>query len=399
MPHVPGSEAARARAIKRHLWSERQRFVVTCPLGVEALLAAEVAALAGVAGVSVRPGGAVFDAPFDTLYAALLRLRLAESLRVVLLDNAAAGSFPMLFDHLTRVNWSLWLPERCAITARVVSRRSRLRDREGLEQALRGALRRHGVDPDAADGPPMTLHLRLEHDRVSAALDLGGALYRRAGDKWVSRATIRETTAAALVAVAERAAGDAPSDLVFDPFCGSGTLLAESLELALGLDAGRRRRPPFEASPAWNAGRFRQAERDSAAEGRGGQPAAHVGSDADPGAVAIARRNLGAAGLLEHARLEVARAQALDLAEIASEHEAQRPLLLSNPPYGKAATAIGAPPDELLLGVLSRARGWRFALLYPDADVLSQHPGIDVEQRSPVVTGGLRNAVILGSVR
>jgi 23S rRNA G2445 N2-methylase RlmL len=399
MAHLPRSDAARARAIKRHLWGAPQRFVATCPLGVETLLAAEVAALEGVAGVSVRPGGAVFDAPFDTVYAALLRLRLAESLRVVLIDSAAAGTFPMLFDQLTRVRWSLWLPERCAVTARVVSRRSRLRDAPGLERALLSALRRQSLDPHAADGPPMTLHLRLEHDRAAVALDLGGPLYRRAGDKWVSRTTIRESTAAALVRfAAERRDDGLAADLVLDPFCGSGTLLAESLELALGLAAGRRRRPPFEASPAWSAGRFRHEQRAAATDGAA-PPAAHLGSDADPAAVLVARRNLEAAGLLEHAELEVRRAQELDLDAIAQGQRASRPLLLSNPPYGRAAAALGASPDELLLGVLRRARGWRFALLFPDPGALAQQPGIDVEQRLPMVTGGLRNALILGSVR
>jgi hypothetical protein len=96
--------------------------------------------------------------------------------------------------------------------------------------------------------------------------------------------------------------------------------------------------------------------------------------------------------------LDVTRAQALDLPAIARAYGAERPLLLSNPPYGKAATAIGAPPDELLRDVLAHARGWRFALLFPAPDVLAHHPGITVEQRLPVVTGGLRNALVLGIV-
>ena len=405
MPNVPSSDAARLRAIKRQVWPRRQRFVATCALGVEALLADEVTALDGVDEVATRPGGAVFDAPFDTLYAALLRLRLAESLRVVLAADTAAGTFPMLFDQLTRLRWSLWLPQRCALTVRVVSRSSRLRDQEGLEQALRGALRHHGLDPDATDSPRMTVHLRLEHDRASVALDLGGALYRRAGDKWVSRTTIRETTAAALVTAARPPAGRrteaaaAAPDLLLDPFCGSGTLLAEALEMALGLAAGRRRQPPFATSPAWKPERYRHAQRLHAADPAAAPQATYLGSDADAGAIAIARRNLGAAGLAPHVRLDVARAQALDLPAIATAHAAERPLLLSNPPYGKAATAIGAPPDELLRDVLSHATGWRFALVFPDPDVLAGHPRIAVEQRLPVVTGGLRNALVLGTVR
>ncbi len=397
MPHVPSSDAARLRAIKRHVWPVRQRFVATCALGLEPLLTEDVGGLDDVGRVAARPGGVTFEAPFDTLYQALLGLRLAESLRVVLADGLAAGSFPMLFDQLTRVRWSLWLPGRSALTVRVRSRGSRLRDDEGLERALRGALQRHGLDAEADGAPPMTLHLRLEHDRAAVALDLGGPLYRRAGDKWVSRTTIRETTAAALA----RLGATHEADLVLDPFCGSGTVLAEVLELTLGLAPGRRRRPPFAASPAWKPERDRQARRSW--EARWAQATAraarYLGGDVDEKAVAVARRNLDTAGLGEHVELLAGAAQALDLAALARQHGAQRPLLLTNPPYGKAATAVGAPPDELLRDVLSHAPGWRFALLFPEPDVLAQHPRIAVERRLPVVTGGMRNAIVVGRVR
>jgi len=396
MPHVPSSDVARTRAIKRYVWARDQRFVATCALGVEPLLAVEVAALPAAASVTQRPGGVVFDAPFDSLYPALLTLRTAESLRVVLATSVAATTYPMLHDQLTRVRWSLWLPERCALTVRVVSRASRLRDAAGLEHALRGALRRHGIEPDADDAPPFTVHLRIEQDRASTSLDLGGALYRRSGDKWVSRTTIRETTAAALV----RHADITGADLVLDPFCGSGTLLAEALEATLGVPAGRRRTPPFAASPAWKIERARHASRlFGAAETEAVSPPPVLGRDADERAVAITRRNLEAAELLEHVALETGRAQDLDLAALARDAGATAPLLLSNPPYGKAATSLGAPPDELLRDVLSNASGWRFALLFPAPDVLANHPKVQVEQRLPVVTGGLRNAFVLGSVR
>ncbi len=395
MPHVPSSDAARTRAIKRYVWARDQRFVATCALGVEPLLTAEVAALPGAAALAPRPGGVVFDAPFDTLYHALLTLRTAESLRVVLAASVAATTYPMLHDQLTRVRWSLWLPERCALAVRVVSRASRLRDAAGLEHALRGALRRHGIDCDADDdAPPFTVHLRIEQDRASTALDLGGALYRRSGDKWVSRTTIRETTAAALV----RHANVPHADLVLDPFCGSGTLLAEALEAALGLLPGRRRTPPFTASPAWRPERARHASRQLGAPPTASPPRM-LGRDADERAVAITRRNLESAGLLEHVTLETGRAQNLDLAALAQGAAATAPLLLSNPPYGKAATSLGAPPDELLRDVLSNAAGWRFALLFANPDVLANHPKVQIEQRLPVVTGGLRNAFVLGSVR
>lgn len=395
MTHRPTSDAARARAIKRHLWAQPQRFVATCALGVEPLLLDEVRALDLVASTATRPGGVVFDAPFDALYQALLALRCAESLRVVLVDNVAASTHPMLFDQLGRARWSLWLPERASLTVRVASHGSRLRDRSALEATLRDVLGRHGVTHDV-DAPPQQLHLRLERDRASVSLDVGGALYRRSGDKWVSKTTIRESTAAALVAAASAALPE--SDLVLDPFCGSGTLLSESLEAQLGLPAGRRREPPFATAPAWKSERARHADRQLQARRCDTSPV-HLGYDIDARTLAVARRNLDQAGLSDRVELGEAPVQSLDLDAIAARHGARRALLLSNPPYGRGAVAVGADPDLLLRELVARARGWSFALLYPDADALAGLAGVVLVQRTAIVTGGLRNTLVLGRVQ
>lgn len=391
MTHVPASDAARHRAIKRYVWAADHRFLATCALGTEDLLAAELAALPGVGAVVPGSGGVAFEGAIDTACAVLVRSRLAESLRVRLLLDAAAASYPMLHDHLGRVRWALWLPPGFAGTVRVRSTKSRVRDEDGIERSLRQAWRDQGLDGQVADGPALTVHVRVHHDRASVSLELGGDLHRRDGGKWVTATTLRETTAAALVRLADAAA----HDLVLDPFCGSGTLLAEA-------DAVLRRRPAhtggvaFEGSPAWPAGRFAQAVRDGMAAVDAGSIAPLVGRDADAHAVSVARRNL--AGLAAAPDLAVARAQDLDLAATARAHAARRPLLLANPPYGKGSAAQGAAPDAVVAALLAGAPGWTFALLYPRPDAIVALPGVTVTHVRSVVTGGLRNAMVVGTV-
>jgi putative N6-adenine-specific DNA methylase len=390
----PLSPAARLRAIKRQVWLGRHRFLATCAVGVEALLADEVAALPDADGVERRTGGVAFDAPFDTLYAALLRLRVAESLRAYLLHDAAAVSFPMLHDHLERVRWPLWLPDASAVTVRVKSTKSRLRDDAGLERTLRRVLGAQGLDTQADGAAPLTLHLHLHHDRASVSLDVGGPLHRRRGDKWVSPTTIRETTAAALARWADL--GD--HDLVVDPFCGSGTVVIEALELAAGAAPGRARAVPFAASPAWKRERDAHAHRTYGGAGAlEGVPAVWA-SDADPDAVRAANHNLTDHGYAEHVRAARFRVQDLDLPALARRYGARRPLLLTNPPYGKEAGALGGTPASLLRELLRQAGGWGFALLYPRPDDLDGLPGVEVRQVHALVTGGMKNAVAVGRV-
>jgi 23S rRNA G2445 N2-methylase RlmL len=394
MVHPPSSDAARLRAVKRHVWGARHRFVATCAVGLEDLLEAELAALPEASDLVARTGGVAFEGSIETALAALVRLRVAETLRVELLGDAAAATYPMLHDHLTRVRWALWLPPRCAVAVRVRSTKSRVRDDAGIERSARQAWRAQGVADDVGDAPPLTVHLRLHRDRATVALDLGGALHRRTGAKWVTATTVRETTAAALARLADVAA----HDLVLDPFCGSGTLVAEARALALGAPA-RTGGVPFEASPAWPAGRFAHALRtaQAAAVGDRGAATRWYARDVDPEAVAVARRNLEASGAAE-VDLAVARAQDLDLAALVARSGARRPLLLANPPYGKGSDAVGADPDALVAGLLARAGGWSFALLYPRPEAIAALPRVRVHQAREVVTGGLRNAMVVGSV-
>jgi 23S rRNA G2445 N2-methylase RlmL len=419
MPKPLPTTAARLRAIKRHVWLGHHGFLTTCAPGLEALVAQEVARLPDVATVETRTGAVTFEAPFDTVYPALLRLRVADSLRIFVARDLAAGSFPMLFDQLRRVRWALWLPDACFVTVRVRSSKSRLRDDEGLERTLRRALHAAGVDAsagatgsagaagsgarDADAPPPITLHLHLNHDRASVTLDAGGALHRRQGDKWVSQTTIRETTAAALVHLAGVTDPLHEPDLLVDPFCGSGTLVIEALDALSGAAAGRVRGSdalavPLAASPAWKPERWAHARRLYGGTGALAETPVVLASDSDPSAVRAANHNLAARGYAERARTEVATAQSLDLGAIAATHGARRPLLLTNPPYGRLAAARGAAPGELLRALLSRAEGWRFALLYPHPQDLEGFPDVELLEVRTVVTGGLRNALLIGRV-
>lgn len=357
-------------------------------------MAGEISQLAGVSGLTRHTGHVDFDAPFDSLLSALLRLRSAQSLRLALLRNVAAGTFPMLFDQLLRVRWSLWLTAHTALQVRVRSRKSRLRDDAGLERALRQAPRHAGIE--TSSGGQLTLLLDLDHDRASVWLDLGGELHQRRGDKWVAATTIRETTAAALALLAG-IAEEPPPDLLVDPFCGSGTIIIEALAILEGRAIGRERALALEVSPAWKHERWAAATRASE-QRSGAQLPATIASDIDPQALRAAAHNLRAWGYHQAVQLRAAAVQTLDLAALARDCGAQRPLLLSNPPYGKEAQGWGEEPSALLRSLLGRAAGWRFALLSPHPGALQRLPGVTLHAQHHLITGGLANTISIGSV-
>ena len=396
MTAPPTSPAALRRAVKRHVWGANHRLVATCALGVEDLLEAELSPLPGVVAPTAAPGHVGFEGTLDAAMAVLVHARIPESLRVVLLADAAAGDYPTLHAQLRRARWALWIPERAAIEVRVRSTKSRVRDETGIERSVRHAWHASGIDGAAADGPPCTVSVRIHRDRVSVALHLAEGLHRRsgaAGAKWVTATTIRETTAAALV----RLARASEHDLIVDPFCGSGTLIAEA-RAAWARAPAHTGGFAFEASPAWAPGRWAHALRTWAG-GRVDASAPAFGAfDADADAVGATRHNLALDGTAPAVAVERRRAQDLDLEAEARHAGAARPLLLTNPPYGKGALAAGDAPDALVRDLIARARGWAFALLYPRPDALAGLDGVHVDHVRPVVTGGLRNAMTLGRV-
>jgi putative N6-adenine-specific DNA methylase len=395
-PATPPRPRPLERALKRQVWSAQHPLQAHCAPGLEPLLLREIERLPGVQGVLGDVGRVDFEAPFDTLLDALLTLRSAQGLRLLLLHGGAALTFPMLFDRLTRVPWTLWIPDGAPLQVRVRSRKSRLRDDAGLERTLRQALRHAGIHPGLGPTPALTLQLELDHDRASVALDVGGALHRRRHEKWVAPTTIRETTAAALALLA--GLEGRPPDLLVDPFCGSGTLVVEALAILEGRPIGRERLPPLAHSPAWKGERWTAALRRADAGRRATTLPRVLASDTDPQALRAADHNLRAWGYREAVELRATPAQRLDLAGLARAAGAQRPLLLSNPPYGKGASGWGGAPEALLATLLGRAHGWRFALLTPHAADLARLPGVVVEASHPLTTGGLRNAITLGRV-
>ena len=391
---APVSDAARLRAVKRKIWNAPWRFRASCALGIETLLSDEMRALPGVTELASAPGVVHATGPFDLVYAALLRLRSADALRIRIGDEAAV-TFPMLRDHLARLDWSLWLPRRCRLDVRVRSRASRLRDDAGIEHTLRQAVRDHGVDDRAGDdATEAAVRIELSHDRATVWLDAAGApLYRRSGARWSAPTSLRETTAAALCLLGI----PRDADLIVDPFCGSGTLLEEAASWLDDACPGGRRDFALAASPAWKEARMRHARRTLCPEG----PAAGatlVGSDVDEEALVAAHANVERGGLASRVSLSRADARDVDLPALAERGGARTPLLLSNPPYGRRAEAVGATPEGLLAQVLAGAGGWSFALAFPEPDAIAAVPGVTVERVVPIRMRGLPNALVTGRI-
>lgn len=96
-----------------------------------------------------------------------------------------------------------------------------------LRQSIYSKLKYDVLAPEeeSEDEEIPKLFVRIDNNTAQVSLDVGGMLYRRTKDKHVSNAPLRETLAAACLFAAQYS----QDKVLWDPFCGAGTILLEAM--------------------------------------------------------------------------------------------------------------------------------------------------------------------------
>ena len=173
-------------------------------------------------------------------------------------------------------------------------------------------------DPDI----PLNLHIRKNKAVISLDTS-GGALHRRGYREETVSAPMQETVAAAIIRFSEWN-GSVP---LYDPLCGSGTLLCEALMRYSHVPAGIfRKRFGFESLPDFDRPVWHQVKKETEAQIRELPKKLLAGSDVSIEAVRAARTNL--MGLHYGNRVTIERVDFQKL-PVFKEH-----VIVTNPPYG-----------------------------------------------------------------
>lgn len=363
-----------------------ERVFLQAPPGLEEVLAAEAMPLGRVRRVS---GGVELDGAPGVHAEAALVLRVAE--RVLLrLAESPARRWSDVEAVLSAVRLDGIAPRAAPVTLEAVVRLPGAPGTGALPSLLSRAWARpvERATGDTREGEAPRLVLRAVDGAVSLSADVGGVLlHRRGWRQEVSRAPMRETLAAGVLALS----GHAPDRPVWDPMCGSGTLIIEAALIARGVAPGLGRGFAAEGWPLastvdWGGHRERLRARV-----RPHAPAPVVGSDLNAGALGTARRNARRAGVASDVRLE-----RLGVANL-RPGELPPGLLVSNLPYGKRVSAPAAPEvfDTALARVLTGPfAAWRQALLVDDPERLRRVGGREPDRVHPLRNGGI--PVVLG---
>ncbi len=378
-----------------------------CPRGLEPALAAELAAL-GARGVRAVAGGALFAGDRALAYRANLWSRLASRV----LRRVAQRRYrddDDLYRLAAGVEWERHFDARHALRVDLSAVRSPLRSlnfatlrvKDGIVDRLR---ERTGARPSIdTRSPDVRVYAHLEDRLATLYLDLSGEpLFKRgwrAGRDDKGEAPLKENLAAGLLVLA----GWAPETPLYDPFCGSGTIVIEAAQRAFDIAPGLSR--PFglerlldHDAALWTALRAEAIGRAQAAARRSLAPRL-AASDIDPGAIDQMRRNLARAGL----PADAIRTRVLDAARAAPPFDAPG-IVIANPPYGERIDARAAPgpaPRERTGGgghehamrafgaaLRDRFAGWQAWLLSSDR-ALPRQLGMKERRRTPLYNGAI----------
>ena len=303
------------------------QYCVPCLFGLEGIAGDELRRL-NLEDVQVENGRVLFSGDESTLARASIGLRTGERILIRLADFPAK-TFEELFQGVYNAPLEDYIPKEGAFPVKGHCLNSQLMSVPDCQAIIKKAASKrlgetYGVTWLPETGAKYQLQFSLMNDRVQLYLDTTGPGLHKRGYRAVGNdAPLRETLAAAMVLLT-RYRG---REFLWDPFCGSGTIVIEAALIARNQAPGLRRRFAGEAfawsdPQVWNRAREEAKDKEFRGEYR------ILGSDNDPKCVSLAMANARKAGVGELIRFQDGDATKLPL-------PAQEGILICNPPYGE----------------------------------------------------------------
>jgi putative N6-adenine-specific DNA methylase len=320
-----------------------------CPRGMEAALAEELGEIAQQSTTlkvhNQVPGGVHCSGTLVDSYRINLHSRIAS--RVLMrIGMSSYANENDIYDLVLEQPWEDWFGWEQTIRVDLTAVKSPLKSLEFTTLKIKDGIcdrfrdqfgKRPSVDTRT---PDMRIFGFLDQRNFTVYLDTSGeALFKRGWREETGDAPLRENLAAGLL----RVAGWKPGTPLFDPMCGSGTIVVEAAQMVQGIPPGARRRFAFEKFRDFDRDAWQGIKADIKPNPLPAEPTI-FGSDISGDMVAMTRQNLRRAGILFEVPLKQIEAQQVQ------PPTTQPGILLTNPPYGERIGVRGdstMPQDEM----------------------------------------------------
>lgn len=216
--------------------------IATTTFGLEAVAKRELIAL-GFEILKVEDGKITFSSTLEGIAIANLWVRTAD--RILLkVGEFEATTFDELFEKTKALPWTDWITEDGKFTVNGKSVKSTLFSISDCQAIVKKAVVEkmktlYDVDQFPETGAAYTIQVALLKDIATLTIDTSGAgLHKRGYRVSTVEAPIKETLAAALVLLSfwnkDR--------VLYDPFCGSGTIPIEAAMIGRNIAPGLNRK-------------------------------------------------------------------------------------------------------------------------------------------------------------
>ncbi len=331
--------------------NQTYEYVATCLFGLESLLGEEIEAL-GYERTETIDGRVTFKGDLAAIARCNINLRFAERLYIKM-GSFSASTFTELFDGTNSLPWENWIGKDDAFPVKGHSIKSTLTSIPDCQSIVKKAIvNRLSAEYDISwfreDGVKYQIEFFILKDVATLMIDTSGtALHKRGYRPAAGVAPLRETLAAAMVKLSR------PREevLLWDPFCGSGTIGIEAALMMTNTAPGLGRN--FAAEEFYDLPEKIWSDAREEAKSKITESKFEVySSDIDPHMVDLARANIKRADMGAHIKCFVRNATEIVKAD-------RRATIVCNPPYGERLST------DAEVQTLYRAMGQCFSKLSP----------------------------------
>lgn len=342
-----------------HTW------IATSAFGLEGIVRDELKRLK-MRHVTVEHGGVKFLATYAEAYKALLWLRCADRVRL-LLGEGRVTSFEDLYQLVHSIPFETILPYDGAYHISGQCARSQLmsvRDCQAItKKSLIERLKKvYQLDFFPENKEIYAVDVSIHSDFARITLDAtGSALNKRGYRVFNGEAALRETMAAALVLIS-------PWDqetMLYDPCCGTGTILIEAAMIASQTAPGKSRYFSIDEWRYIDKNAFVRERSLANIIGKIPDGCVIAGSDINPEALSFSHQHIKRAGYAGSIQCSLKNLKDFT-------HKEKRGLFIMNPPYGvrmsdkKTSEQLGLEIGKMM----KRHNGYTFC-------ILSDNPGME----------------------
>jgi putative N6-adenine-specific DNA methylase len=322
-----------------YLYQKDKKYFAQVSEGIEELGAEELSEL-GAKDIETIHRGIYFTAEKDVLYRINYNTRIISRVLAPLISFQCHNT-DKLYERTKKLSWEQFLTKDNSFAIFSSVSESKITHSKYASLKLKDAIvdyfrEKYNKRPAVnTRNPDVWFHLHIRNNKAVISTDTsGGSLHRRGYRKEGLEAPMQETLGASII----RLSGWNGEQPLYDPMCGSGTLLAEALMSYCRIPSQYLRRHfGFQQLPDYDDKLWKKVKRASDKKIRDLPQGLISGSDISKKAITVTKNNLKAIPHSDKIELKV-----MDYEKIYSLKDT---VIVINPPYGIRIQTKGSTED------------------------------------------------------